>query len=330
MPQPTDRTHKFLGSMVGTALGDAIGEMAFRLPDEAGLRSWIARLNPDRDPAARLVYTDDTAMALGLAQSLVQIGGIDEQHLGDTFRKNYRREPWRGYASGPPTLFGLVDRHGISYAQAARSLFGGQGSFGNGAAMRIAPVGLLFHDAPDLYDQAQRSALVTHAHPIGVDGAAVLARAIAQAVHLDPHQPFPGDQFVAGLVDFARTREIRTRMESIRSLLVNDAPPAHAAYHLGQTVAAHQSVPYALYAFLRHPQSFEDCLFCAILNGGDRDTLGAMACAVSGAYLGIDTIPQAWRSKLENGKQIEELAIQLAGKKNGMAPVTGARPDGER
>ena len=76
----------------------------------------------------------------------------------------------------------------------------------------------------------------------------------------------------------------------------------------------------ALYAFLRHPQSFQDCLFCAILNGGDRDTLGAMACAVSGAYLGIDAIPQDRRSKLENGKQIEDLAIQLARKKTNMAP----------
>ena len=56
---------KYLGSMVGSALGDAIGEMAFRCPDEADLRIWVER-------TGRLVYTDDTAMALGLAQSLVR------------------------------------------------------------------------------------------------------------------------------------------------------------------------------------------------------------------------------------------------------------------
>jgi poly(ADP-ribose) glycohydrolase ARH3 len=312
MTQPTDLTPKFLGSMVGTALGDAIGEMAFRLPDEAGLRFWIARLNLGSDPAACLRYTDDTAMALGLAQSLVQLGCIDEQHLGDTFRENYRREPWRGYASGPPTLFGLVDRLGLSYTEAARSLFGGQGSYGNGAAMRIAPVGLFFHDAPDLYEQAERSAIVTHTHPIGVDGAAVLAWAIARAVDLDPHQPFPGEQFAAGLVDFARTPQMQTKIERVCALLADDTPPATAAYLLGQNVTAHQSVPYALYAFLRHPHSFEDCLFCAILNGGDRDTLGAMACALSGAYLGIDAIPLDWRARLENREEIETLALQLA------------------
>jgi poly(ADP-ribose) glycohydrolase ARH3 len=76
-------------------------------------------------------------------------------------------------------------------------------------------------------------------------------------------------------------------------------------------------VPFALYAFLRYPQSFEACLFCAILNGGDRDTLGAMACAVSGAYLGIEAIPPAWRARLENREHIEELALELAARSGG-------------
>lgn len=315
MTKPVNLTAKFLGSMVGSALGDAIGEMAFRLPDEAGLRAWIARLDPASDPSACLVYTDDTAMALGLAHSLVQMGRVDEQHLGDTFRDNYRREPWRGYASGPPTLFRLVERHGLPYPEAARSLFDGQGSYGNGAAMRIAPLGLAFHDAPDLYEEARRSAIVTHAHPIGIDGAAVLACAVAQAVDLDPAQPFPAAQFAAELVHFARTSELRAKVEQVRSLLAGNTSPATAARMLGQSVAAHQSVPFALYAFLCHPNSFEDCLFSAILNGGDCDTLGAMACAVSGAYLGIDAIPTAWRARLEGGDEIEKLALALADRK---------------
>jgi len=69
---------------------------------------------------------------------------------------------------------------------------------------------------------------------------------------------------------------------------------------------------FALYSFLRHPKSFEDCLFCAILHGGDRDTLGAMAFAVSGAYLWIESIPQSWRHKLENRSYIEDLALRLS------------------
>jgi poly(ADP-ribose) glycohydrolase ARH3 len=90
------------------------------------------------------------------------------------------------------------------------------------------------------------------------------------------------------------------------------SPPSFAAEQLGRTVAVHESLPFALYSFLRHPKSFEDCLFCATLNGGDRDTLGAMACAISGAYLGIESIPQSWRQKLENRSYIEDLALKLS------------------
>jgi poly(ADP-ribose) glycohydrolase ARH3 len=98
----------------------------------------------------------------------------------------------------------------------------------------------------------------------------------------------------------------------VQTLLARDVPPATAARRLGRSVAVHESLPFALYAFLRHPQDFEACLFCAVLNGGDRDTLGAMACAVSGAYMGIDMIPPGWRTKLENRERIEGLAMQLA------------------
>ena len=305
MSNGIDLASKFRGGMVGSALGDAIGEMAFRAPREAELHARVAHVDT-------LLYTDDTAMAIGLAESITLVGGIDPQHVGDTFRANFNREPWRGYASGPPTVFSRVETQGVSYAEAAQRLFRGQGSFGNGAAMRIAPVGLFFHDAPDLYDEVHQSASVTHAHPVGVDGAAVLAWAVAKSVKLDPRGPFSQQDFIQGLAEFARTPEIQSKMALVRTLIAEGVAPLDAAHRLGRSVAVHESMPFALYAFLRHPHSFEDCLFCAVLNGGDRDTLGAMACAVSGAYLGVEAIPAAWREKLENRETIEGLAIRLA------------------
>jgi poly(ADP-ribose) glycohydrolase ARH3 len=297
---------KFLGGMVGTALGDAIGELAFRRPTKAGLLSAV-------EDTETLVYTDDTAMAVGLAESLVEVGGLDPQRLGDTFRANYRDEPWRGYASGPPTVFSKVERHGIPYSEAARTLYGGEGSFGNGAAMRIAPLGLLFHEASDLYPIAELSAAVTHAHPVGIDGAAVQARAVAQALGLDPNEGLSVDDFLGSLLATARTSEMENKLERVQALVGKDVPPQRSAKELGQGVAVHRSLPFAIYSFLRHPNSFKDCLFCAVLNGGDRDTMGAMACAISGAYLGAEAIPQAWRGKLENRGHIEELAVELEG-----------------
>lgn len=294
---------KFLGGMVGSALGDAIGEMAFVNPDKKTLDRAI-------DRQVQLVYTDDTAMALGLAESLIDRGDIDQQHLGDTFRQNYEREPWRGYASGPPAVFSAVKKMGIPYPEAARRLFGG-GSFGNGAAMRIAPLGLFFAGCPDLRNKACLSAEVTHAHAVGMDGAAVQARAVALAVLLGASEDFPQNHFMDDLIRFSRTDEIRQKMMLLETLVRKGAAPEEAALLLGQSVAVQESMPFAVYAFLRSPGSFEDCLYCSVLNGGDLDTLGAMACALSGAYLGIDAIPLSWRRKLENGSRIEALAEKL-------------------
>jgi poly(ADP-ribose) glycohydrolase ARH3 len=301
----TDLKKKYLGAMAGSAIGDAIGELAFRCPEEQSLCALVDRME-------ELIYTDDTAMAIGLAESILQKKGIDPQHLGDIFFRNFYREPWRGYASGPPTIFSMVRTAGVSYAEAARSLFGGVGSLGNGAAMRIVPVGLFFHHSEDLYQMASASAEVTHAHPVGKDGAAVQAWAIAQAVRLDSEKEFPLERFTQGLMAFARTPEIRKKMMLLRTLINSNITSKAAADQLGRSVAVDESMPFAIYSFLRHPKSFEDCLFSAILNGGDRDTLGAMVCAISGAYLGIEAIPRSWRNKLENRALIENLASSLS------------------
>jgi poly(ADP-ribose) glycohydrolase ARH3 len=305
----SDLQNKYLGSMVGSALGDAIGELAFRYPDKTRLLELLDRLE-------ELSYTDDTAMAIGLAESILEKGGIDQQHLGDTFSRNYQRESWRGYGPGPPIIFSMVNTSGIPYIDAARSMFGGSGSLGNGAAMRIAPVGLFFHNSKTLYDESCASAEVTHTHPVGKDGAAVQALSVAQAVRLQPQNAFPLELFIQKLVDSARTPEIRKKMELVKELIAEETSPDAASDGLGRSVAVDESMPFAIYCFLRYPKSFEDCLFCAILNGGDRDTLGAMACAISGAYLGIDAIPGSWREKLENKANIEYLASALIEKKS--------------
>lgn len=296
---------KFRGGLLGTGLGDAIGELAFRRPTREGLTAEV-------EASDVLIYTDDTAMAIGLAESMAVREGLDQTHLGETFRTNYRREPWRGYASGPPTVFSKVEEMGLSYPEAARTLYGGEGSFGNGAAMRIAPLGLTFHAQEDLYEEARASAEVTHAHPVGVDGAAVQARAVALVVSMKPGGAFPVERFLDALLDTARTATMARKLSSLRDLVADDAPPPEAARRLGLGVAVDRSQPFALYAFLRHTDSFEETLFCAALNGGDRDTMGAMACAISGGYLGEEGIPAEWRKRLENRTRIEALATRLA------------------
>jgi poly(ADP-ribose) glycohydrolase ARH3 len=299
-----DLKSKFLGCLVGSALGDAIGELAFRHPDKISLEAAIHR-------AGILRYTDDTAMALGLAESLAERGILDQEHLGRTFHKNFLKEPWRGYASGPPTIFQTVEAHGFPYGEVARRLFGGAGSFGNGAAMRVAPLALFFHDSRELYDLAAASAQVTHTHPLGQDGAAVQACAVAQACQIDPQEPFPRSAFLKNLISCARTAEMQAKLRLVEEMLSGGAPAADAAQALGRSVAVDESLPFALFAFLAHPHSYVDCLSGAIMHGGDRDTLGAMAGAASGAYLGMEKIPAPWREKLENSEMIQQAALAI-------------------
>jgi poly(ADP-ribose) glycohydrolase ARH3 len=295
---------RFSGCLLGSALGDAIGELAFHNTN-------IERLSYKLEVVKELIYTDDTAMTIGIAESLLQRGHLNPEHLGETFQKNFHREPWRGYASGPPTIFAAVAQTGATYVEAAKSLFGGRGSFGNGAAMRIAPVGLFYHDSSDLYEKVRLSASVTHAHPVGVDGSAIQAKAVAQAMDLDPETEFSPEDFLNGLLGFTRTPEMKRKLLLVRGLIGENVSPVRAAQQIGRSVSAHESVPFSIYSFLLYPRSYENCLFCSILNGGDRDTLGAMAGAISGAYLGVDALPQTWLVKLENRNVIQELALKL-------------------
>ena len=94
---------KFLGSLLGAALGDAVGA------------SWEGRrmaaqgdIEITASVSEQLRYTDDTHMTIGVAESLVGCGGFDGAHMAGTFVNNYEKEPWRGYGPGPPHVFRLI------------------------------------------------------------------------------------------------------------------------------------------------------------------------------------------------------------------------------
>ncbi|MFX0067152.1 MAG: ADP-ribosylglycohydrolase family protein [Candidatus Hermodarchaeota archaeon] len=303
-----DLESKFLGGMLGSALGDCIGELAFDYKDEASLIQIVKEI-------PLLVYTDDTAMAIGLAESLLSTQGrLDLEHLGTTFKRNFRHEPFRGYASGPPSIFSTVDQTGASYVEIAQNLFGGTGSFGNGAAMRITPLGLFFFDSPDLYEEAKRSAIVTHAHPLGIDGAALLAKAISLMVLKDPEDKekiAESNDFWDTIQNFVQTKEFGQKIHQMKELLSQDVLREFAASKLGTNVTSLGSVPFSIFSFLKNPYSFETCLLETVLIRGDRDTIGAMVGGLLGSYLGVEAIPMKWLKKLENRHYIEELAKKL-------------------
>lgn len=300
----TQHGRAMAGGLIGSAVGDAVGEIAFRYERRETLRAEV-------NSRGVLEYTDDTAMMIGLAEALMETGGVTPEDIGAVFHRNFRREPGRGYGEGPPRIFAEVERTGERYRTVADRLFGGSGSYGNGAAMRVAPVGLVYGDREDLYDHVRASAVATHTHPLGIDGAAVQAKAVALAARTRRAEVSTAE-FVAELVSFCRTDLFRRRLDEVAGALDHGMGDTEAAQTFGMGIAAAESVPFAIYSFLRFPKSYEKCFFCAALHSGDRDTVGAMAGAISGAHLGVEAIPKLWRKKLENSRSIEKLADGLS------------------
>ncbi|MCB0064595.1 MAG: ADP-ribosylglycohydrolase family protein, partial [Caldilineaceae bacterium] len=173
-------------------------------------------------------------------------------------------------------------------------------------------VATFFVHAPDLYAQAALSASVTHVHPVAIDGAAVLAKAVALVLEQPACTSFAWQPWMEELIAFSQTHELQKQLRMTKRLFAAGLNPKFAVDYLGCGSAVHESLPFALYAFLYHPTSFEQCLLCAVTHGVEHAELGAMAGAIAGAYHGIAGIPQGWRTKLDNEAYLEQLACKLA------------------
>lgn len=280
---------KFVGSLVGSAVGDALG---------SSFESFSGH------------WTDDTHMMIGVAESLIANKGFDGSRMAQAFVKNYELEPWRGYASGPPRVFRWI-KSGVAWNEAAKRLFGGAGSYGNGAAMRVAPVGVFYYnDSEQLRSVAYSQSQITHVHELGMEGAAIQAYAVALAVNADPSSKLDSQAFLTKLKDFTRNEVYKRKLEKAWKLL-GERNKVRVARELGNGVEAYNSVPTAIYCFLRNWNSFEDSVLYAVSLGGDTDTIGAMTGAICGAYHGVEAIPEQWKSRLERIDYIEELAEKL-------------------
>ncbi|MEM2273398.1 MAG: ADP-ribosylglycohydrolase family protein [Candidatus Bathyarchaeia archaeon] len=121
------------------------------------------------------------------------------------FIRNYEEEPWRGYAIGPPRVFRLI-KSGVPWNEAAKRLFGGAGSFGNGAAMRVAPVGLYFDDLETLVEIACNQSITTYAHKLGIEGTVIQACAVALAVRSDRRRGINPNDFIEELLGITKKR----------------------------------------------------------------------------------------------------------------------------
>ncbi len=281
---------KFIGALIGSAIGDALGA-----PLEGNSMEEVNSVYGEDWKMISGRYTDDTEMMIGVAESLIENKGFNGADMAAKFIQNYHAR--RGYGPGTKEALRRI-REGESWEEASGKLFGGKGSYGNGAAMRIAPVGIFYYDNADkLREIAYKSSHVTHSHELGKEGAALQAFSIALAV-----QGTEKEAMLHDLKEFVKNRIYKEKLRKIEALLAKEADKKAIISELGNGEEAFNSVPTAIYSFLRF-DSFKDAVVYAISLGGDADTIGAMTGAISGAYYGEGAIPEEWEEKLEEGKK---------------------------
>lgn len=292
---------RFTGCVLGLAIGDAMGA-----PYEGGIleRALWRFIGRTRDGRRR--WTDDTQMSIDIMESIIALGRIDSDDLSARFARSYH---WsRGY--GPATAKVLKRiRRGVHWSRASYSVFR-DGSFGNGAAMRAPIIGLFDALTPERIKQsAAASAIVTHAHELAMQGAQLIAHAVAASVMRKSNE-----EILNLMTEIALDEQFRSRLAKVRQWRESgDQPsPQEVAKTLGNGIAATRSCVTALYIALAfHDQPISDMLRFVARIRGDTDTIGAMAGAIWGARNGASEIPDELVTAIEQHQRLRELSLAL-------------------
>ncbi len=282
-----------LGCLLGLAVGDAVGTTLEFAPRDAGppLTDMVGGGPFGLEPG---VWTDDTSMALCLADSLLEQGGLDERDLARRFLRWWRQ----GYNSPTGACFdiGNTVRAALARYEATADPIAGSddpSSAGNGSIMRLAPVAILWHaDPAAAEDAARRQSRVTHGAPAAVEACALLARLLVEAIGGAPRErvlaprawpPGPAE------IDAVARGSFRGR----------DRATIRSGGYVVDTLEA------ALWAVDRAGDFREAVLLAANL-GDDADTVAAVTGQLAGAIFGASAIPRAWLDELAWRERIEE------------------------
>ncbi|XP_060582304.1 ADP-ribosylhydrolase ARH3-like [Ruditapes philippinarum] len=290
-------------------------------------------------------------MARNVAKSLIQNNGLDTKDMARRFTQEYFKESSRGYGGSVATVFQtLKDSNYEDEFKPARDQFEGEGSYGNGGAMRICPAGLFAekknYDFSQLQDLSGRITRITHSHAQAIQGAILQSYAVQLALRM---KALDVDSFLQELTskmqileqeelekkrqkmedekdseskkmetgdsereqtedkeeekeDFPYTAKLAKIRDFVKREKIPD--PNEIREELGVFISALESVPAAIYCFLRASQhvdelkgrnEFERTIIYAISLGGDTDTVATMAGSIAGAYYGLDSIPSSWQ-----------------------------------
>lgn len=279
---------KLRGVAVGAAVGDALG-----MPLEFGSARSLDNLEREMIdgglPAGS--FTDDTELALALAESLLRASPLDPQDLAQRFVDWYHAEP-ADIGIHTSHVLGLVSR-GMPWNRASRQVQAAHPiSASNGSVMRCWPVAIRYWNSPDLLRSESRlQSRVTHRHADCVKACEFVNLLISELVSCEPAIP-PGECLRRGIATtLACVKPGKVLFNAIRTA---KEKPREDLPNSGFVRDTLQSTIWSLL----NTDSFEEALVHAVNLGGDADTTGAVTGAVAGALYGLDAIPARWKTTL--------------------------------
>lgn len=296
------------GSILGTAFGDALGLPVEGLTAEE-IVSRHGRIT-DYLPMGGVMgrYSDDTQLTLATLSSLVEQGGLDPEDCARSCAEAF--DPDRCYGRSATEVFLSLQR-GADYRKTGTLLFP-EGSFGNGAAMRIGPVGLMYGHLPveQLRQVVTESVLSTHIHPEAIDGAMLMAYFIGRLSRLRQDGIIDFAQLFDQLAGLSKDETMLAKIELAWSLLSAEVDDSVAIERIGNGVRSSESVVLALFLACRYLADVETAIIKAVHCGGDTDTIAAMVGALIGARNGDQVFPDRWHVGLERGEVGYETLVE--------------------
>jgi ADP-ribosylglycohydrolase len=289
VPVTSDALARAMASLRGLAVGDALGSQFFVPDNHAALRGGTLPPGPWK-------WTDDTEMACSVVAVLAAHGHVDQDALAHSFAQHHDFD--RGYGPAVGRMLRLIRQEGADWHELAAGLFGGQGSWGNGAAMRVAPLGAWYAGDPErAAQQAELSASTTHQHREAVAGA--VAVAVAAALTAGPAGPPDPDVLLAAVLPLVPRSAVQAGIRRARDMLdYADVATVAAVLGCGRRTSAHDTVPFTLWAAARHADDFERAFWATARAGGDVDTTCAIVGGIVAARPG-GAPPPTWTVRTE-------------------------------
>jgi ADP-ribosylglycohydrolase len=292
------RMQRALLSLDGLSVGDGFGECFFTVPNIIE-----RRLEQQTPPPSPWFVTDDSIMALSIVRCLKRYGHIERDALAAGFGREYVKDPQRGYGGTAHGILAAISE-GIPWQTAAGRAFDGQGSCGNGGAMRAAPIGAYFaDDYQRVIREANASAEVTHAHPDGKTGAVAVALAAAWMVQNRDKISHPSHEMIEFVLENLPQTDTFYRLKKALQMPLEVSPQTAASIlGNGSGVIASDTVPFCLWCVARHPKDYTTALWMTVSGLGDRDTTCAIVGGIVALSAGRESIPAEWlqaREKIE-------------------------------